>query len=131
VLSIVEDLARGGAVPESWLEEVIRRIIDDSRLPELVPQFTLVDDQQHVVARFDVAFPSVRLAIEGHSRRFHFGPINESLDEDRDLRAARCGWEIVYLGWHATRRPDEVVQVLLDIVKHRAQNSWGPRQTAS
>lgn len=119
VLSAIDNLMRHGAVPESWLEEVLRRIIDHPQLPQLVPQYTLVDERERVVARFDFAFPSVRLAIEGHSRRFHFGPINESLDEDRDLRVARLGWEIVYLGWHSTHRPDEVVQLLLDVVRHR------------
>ena len=72
------------------------------------------------VARFDHAFPSVRVAVEAHSKRFHFGPVLEAADENRDLRAQRAGWVIVYLGWHVTKRPDEVVEMLREIVENRA-----------
>ena len=51
-----------------------------------------------IVARADIAFPSVNLGLEAHSRRFHFGPDAEALDEDRDIAAALCGWELAYLG---------------------------------
>ena len=39
-----------------------------------------------IVARTDVGIPSVRLGLEAHSRRFHFGPDAEPLDEQRDMR---------------------------------------------
>lgn len=119
LLRLIDEFEQAGSAPASWLEEVIRRIITSPRLPGLVSQFVLKDASGQFVARFDHAFPDVRLAIECHSRRFHFGPIQERLDEDRDLRAARCGWEILYLGAHATRRPREVVDLLVDVVEQR------------
>jgi len=118
LLRHLETLRTAGAAPESWLEEVLRRILLDERLPKLVPQYELRAGGK-VIARFDHAFPEVRLAIEGHSRAFHFGPVNEARDADRDLAAARHGWEILYLGWFATKRPAEVVTAVLDVVRQR------------
>jgi outer membrane biogenesis lipoprotein LolB len=53
--------------------------------------------------------------LEAHSRQFHFGPSREAADEDRDLRAGGCGWEVVYLGWYAQRRPAEVAELVADV----------------
>jgi len=119
VLQHLDALARAGTVPESWLEELLRRILARPDFPPLVSQFVLRDGRGRTIARFDHAFPEARLAIEGHSRQFHFGPLHESLDEDRDLRVARCGWEILYLGCYADRRPAEVVQAVGDVLAHR------------
>ena len=47
----------------------------------------------------DLAFPTLRLGVEAHSRQFHFGRGAEHADEDRDHRLARCGWEVLYVGW--------------------------------
>ena len=60
----------------------------------------------------------MRLGLEAHSRRFHFGPDAERHDEDRDIAAARCGWELLYLGWYATNCPAEVGRVV-DNVERR------------
>ncbi len=82
----------------------------DPRLPEVVPQYEILDASGRFVARVDLAIPSVRLGLEAHSRRFHFGPEAESLDEQRDVRVAACGWELLYLGWHSTKRPSVVAE---------------------
>ncbi len=108
-----------GRVPESWFEELLAGCLVDPRLPEIVPQYDINDRRGRFVARVDLAIPSVRLGIEAHSRRFHFGPQAEPLDEQRDLRAAACGWEILYLGWHATKHPADVVRAVVDVVEAR------------
>ena len=118
LLDHLDAFERAGAAPESWFEEVVRRIIDHPELPRLVSQYELRHDGQ-VVARFDHAFPDARVAVESHSKRFHFGPVRQAVDEDRDLRVQRLGWVVVYLGWHATRRPSEVVDILRDVVAGR------------
>jgi very-short-patch-repair endonuclease len=119
LLRHLDTLSRAGTVPESWFEEVLRRILVDRRLPRLESQYVLRDRQGRFVARFDHAFPSVRLAVEAHSRRFHFGPVAEAKDEDRDFRVAKQGWEVVYLGWYSKDRPQAVVESLLEVVQHR------------
>jgi hypothetical protein len=66
--------------------------------------------------------PSVRLGLEAHSRRFHFGPLSEPLDEQRDLRSAAAGWELLYLGSYAAKRPAEVVESVVEVVETRRRN---------
>ena len=93
--------------------------LDSPRLPPLIQQHPILDPTGHVVARVDLAFPSVKLGLEAHSRRFHFGPVYEPLDEDRDLAVAACGWELLYLGWYATRHPAEVLRRVEEVVRAR------------
>lgn len=108
-----------GSVPDSWFEELLARCVDDPRIPEVVPQYRIRDRSGRIVARTDLGLPSVRLGLEAHSRRFHFGPEAEPLDEQRDLLVAACGWELLYLGWYATRTPDAVVRAVAEVVAAR------------
>jgi hypothetical protein len=108
-----------GRVPESWFEELVAICLDDPAIPPIELQYTILDRNGRLVARTDLAIPSVRLGLEAHSRRFHFGPDAEPLDEQRDMAAAACGWDLQYLGWYAARRPAEVVAVVKQIVAAR------------
>lgn len=108
-----------GRVPASWFEELLALCLADRDLPEIVPQYEIRDESGCIVALTDIGIPAVRLGLEGHSRQFHFGPDAEALDEDRDLRAATCGWELLYLGWYATRRPAEVLAIVKAVVAAR------------
>ncbi len=108
-----------GQVPQSWFEELVALCLADPKLPAIVPQYEIRDAAGRFVARVDLGLPAVRLGLEAHSRRFHFGPDVEALDEDRDLRAAACGWDLQYLGWYATRRPADVLAIVKQVVAAR------------
>jgi hypothetical protein len=108
-----------GRVPDSWFEELLALCLNDPGLPPIVPQHPIRNASGRIVATTDIGIPSVRLGLEAHSRRFHFGPDAEPLDEQRDMAAAVCGWDLQYLGWYATRRPAEVVAVVKQIVAAR------------
>jgi hypothetical protein len=112
-----------GRVPDSWFEELLALCLADPAIPPIVLQYPIRDDHGRVVAKTDIGIPSVRLGLEAHSRQFHFGPDAEPLDEQRDLAAAACGWDLKYLGWYATRRPAEVVAIVKQIVAAR-QRQW-------
>lgn len=109
-----------GRLPDSWFEELIALALADSDLPPVVPQYPIMDETGRVVLRTDLGIPAVRLGLEAHSRRFHFGPDAEALDENRDIIATRCGWELLYLGWFATRRPADVLRLVREVVRRRA-----------
>ncbi len=108
-----------GRVPDSWFEELLALCLHDADLPPIVPQYSIREASGRIVAVTDIGIPSVRLGLEAHSRRFHFGPDAEPLDEQRDMAAAVCGWDLQYLGWYATRRPAEVLAVVKQIVAAR------------
>jgi hypothetical protein len=108
-----------GRVPDSWFEELLALCLADPDLGPVVPQFPIRNAAGRIVARTDIGLTSVRLGLEAHSRKFHFGPDAEPLDEQRDLRAATCGWELLYLGWYATYRPAEVLAIVKDVVAAR------------
>jgi hypothetical protein len=108
-----------GRLPESWLEELMGRLLDDPNIPGFVRQHVVTDAGGRFVARVDAAVPLARLAMEGHSRQFHFGPIREAADEDRDLRLTLAGFETVYLGWYASKSPAAVAALLRQIVADR------------
>jgi len=110
-------------VRDSWFEKVVELILRDPSLPAVVRQHELRNSVGGLVARFDLAMPSLRLGFEAHSREFHFGRAAETRDEDRDHRIAACGWDTVYLGWSATRRPSETLRLVREIVEARSRAS--------
>lgn len=122
---LLDRLPFEGRVPDSWFEELLAVCAADPALPAAIPQYEIRDGRGIVVARTDLGMPSVRLGLEGHSRQFHFGPLQEPLDEDRDLRVAACGWELLYLGWYAAQRPADVARVLRRVVKARQRTLTG------
>ena len=125
LLRLLDRVPWEGRLPQTWFEELLAMCLRDPALPEISLQHPIVDGTGRVVARTDIGFPSIRLGLEAHSRRFHFGPDAELLDEDRDVAAARCGWELLYVGWYATRRPDVVVRVVKDVARERRQTLLG------
>jgi hypothetical protein len=108
-----------GRLPDSWFEELLALCLNDPEIPPIELQYPIRDDHGRVVAKADIGIPSVRLGLEAHSRQFHFGPDAEPLDEQRDMAAAACGWDLQYLGWYATKRPAEVVAIVKQIVAAR------------
>jgi hypothetical protein len=119
LLRLLDAIPFEGAVPASWFEELLAMCLDDPALPMIVPQCPIIAEDGRVVAKTDIGIPSVKLGLEAHSRRFHYGPVREALDEERDLAAACCGWELLYLGWYAAKRPAEVLAMLRRVVRTR------------
>lgn len=99
--------------------------MNDPTLPAMEFQFPIRNGSGQIVARPDIAFPSVRLGLEAHSREFHFDADAQALDEDRDIAAGLCGWELTYLGWYATKRPAAVLRVVKDLIAVRTRDLHG------
>jgi very-short-patch-repair endonuclease len=51
------------------------------------------------VARPDFAYPEVKLAVEGHSLRFHGSDLQRRRDAARHALLESLGWHIVYVSW--------------------------------
>lgn len=103
----------------SWFEALVERCLVSPALPPLVRQHEVRDAVGRLVGRLDLAFPSICLGVEAHSRLHHFGS-REAFDEDRDLALASEGWEVLYVGWQGTRQGAELLRIVERTAKRRA-----------
>ncbi len=114
---ILDDPARSGALPDSWFERRLTKLLVDGGLPE--PKL------QHSVGcrRLDLAFPDVKLGIEAHSRRFNFGRRQVESDDKRDMELALLGWELVYVTWSMSQDPASLVRQIALLYRSRLASS--------
>jgi hypothetical protein len=119
LLALLEAVRTEPAVRGSWFERLVEDCLRSPELPPLVRQHRVLDGRGRLVGILDLAFPSLRLGVEAHSRRFHFGRLPELADEDRDHHLARCGWEVLYVGWQATKRPADLLALVAETARHR------------
>ena len=116
----LEQIRPGERVRGSWFERTVELLLRDPGIPPIARQFEVRDATGSVVARPDLAIPSLRFAVEAHSREFHFGRAAERADEDRDHRLAMVGWDTMYLGFQSTRRPKDTAAMVATAVRARA-----------
>ncbi|HEX2782224.1 MAG TPA: AbiEi antitoxin N-terminal domain-containing protein [Ilumatobacteraceae bacterium] len=96
VLLRLLDSAQTRATPtESALEVRVERAL--AGVPGIVRQFSIFDARGRFVARADFAIPALKIAIEAHSRQFHFGSDSENHDSDREERMTAEGWIVRYV----------------------------------
>ena len=119
LLTLLGEARREPAVRGSWFEKLVERCLRAPDLPPLARQHAVRDADGRLVGILDLAFPTLRLGVEAHRRQFHFGRGAEHADEDRDHRLARCGWEVLYVGWQGARRPAEVLALVRETAAHR------------
>jgi very-short-patch-repair endonuclease len=103
---------------ESAMETRLRLLLVRSGLPVPVVQHELVCDGR-VVARFDLAYPRARLAIE-YDGSMH----DDRLDRRRDLRTGQLGWYTARFTASDLRRPAttvETVRRLFAVRMHRLE----------
>jgi very-short-patch-repair endonuclease len=86
----------------------------------LVRQHQIFDSQGRFVARVDFAIPARLIAIEAHSRQFHFGQDAVSRDEIREHRLKALGWEVLYIGAKSMSAPVVVREHVLAIIGRRS-----------
>lgn len=122
VLREVERRQATGTVRGSWFERLIEAALSSARVPALIPQYEIRTAGGDLVARVDFAIPSVRLAIEAHSRAFHSGANRQRVDERRENLAMAEGWEFLYLGWADHATPEDACRLLESIVARRARD---------
>ena len=111
---------------ESPLETKIWRFIRTEKLPLPVRQYVVMDGKNHI-ARLDIAYPDRKVAIEGHSYRFHSGRAAWEKDIARHKRLVVLGWRIVYVtSGDLTSRPKELAdEIRAALNSERAKSgSW-------
>lgn len=121
VLDLVNDAIRLGAGTESALEHALARVLTPVR--GLKRQHVVRADDGRFIARVDFAVPAARVAIEAHSRRFHFGAVAVAADELREHALRVAGWDVLFFGQKSLDQPDSVLAVVQRIVLSRLPNS--------
>lgn len=113
ILRLLDEAATKLRPTESALESRLELALGE--IPGLVRQYEIRDDDGVFVARSDFAIPEVKLAIEAHSRRYHFDTTAEDSDEARETAMTSIGWQVMYFGakrLDGTNSPrDEVLTV--------------------
>ena len=90
---------RGDVVAnESLLETGLARLLRHPSLPLVVRQHRILIDGRPV-ARPDFAYPEVKLAVEGHSLKFHGSELQQRRDAARHALLESLGWYIIYVTW--------------------------------
>ncbi len=120
LMRILSDERRSGRLPESWFERVAQRLLAAREIPTPALQYE-VQVASGSAYRLDLAWPELKLGVECHSRRYHFGPLKEAADHRRDLELAGAGWEVLYMTWEHRRHPDEFVPLLSETIATRAR----------
>jgi hypothetical protein len=123
LLGLLDHAELDTVVPDSWFERLVERCLHSPLLPPLERQYVVRDGRGRFLARVDLAFPTLKLAVEAHSRRYHQGRGPEAGDEARDHRLAANGWEVLYVGWQAHRHPDELLELVLRSAAHRPRST--------
>lgn len=122
---LLDDLHRrrsGGTVRGSWFEQMVELCVASPRIPPLARQFSVYDEHGTFLGRPDLAIPSLKMAIEAHSRKFHTGPAVEAFDERRENQLAEVGWQTSYDGWADTSAPATVCRSIERMVATRASD---------
>ena len=98
--------------------ETLTRLVLLPHLPDLVPQHRLRGDRGEVLARFDLADPRRRLAVEADGRAFHAGQQMAAQDQRRDRTSDRYGWRTERCTWFDVRcRPEALVRRVVEAAR--------------
>ena len=117
---------RGDVVPnESLLETGLARLLRHPSLPPVARQYRIYVGG-NPVARPDFAYPEAKLAIEGHSIKFHGSELQRKHDAARHKLLESLGWYILYVTWWETMyRTDEARRRIRRIYYERLQLMTG------
>jgi len=120
-IAVVERLlaARGDAETESPLEDKVLALIRRARLPEPVTQYPLFADGRFV-ARIDLAYPEMKIAIEADGYTWHKSKARWQRDLTRGNNLLELGWKpLRFTKDDVEQRPDEVVHRIATAVAAR------------
>lgn len=115
---LLADPERQGALPDSMFERLVEQMVAAHGIPAPTRQYP-VEIAGRFVRRVDLAWPLERVAVEAHSKRWHFGARAEADDNQRDLELAAAGWEVLYITWQMAKQPEFFIQQLQAVLARR------------
>lgn len=118
MLRLVDDAQASRVATESALELRVEAALQG--IPGLVRQHNVVDHTGQFVARVDFAIPELKIAVEAHSRRFHFGHETETSDARREAMLQAEGWIVRYVTDAAARNRSELKRSIMSLIRARS-----------
>lgn len=107
------DASYGSLIPESALERVFERLLEDAGLPKPVRQYEIFDYNGVFIARMDFAYPSNWCLIELDSRKYHLNPVSFERDREKRNLARTLGWHVLEITWQmVTSQPATVIRLV-------------------
>jgi very-short-patch-repair endonuclease len=104
---IVAEQVRAGAPTESWLEDRLVEFLRARGYPDPVRQLRVRTPGGRF--RLDVAWPDLRLDLEGDGRLFHTSPHQRRKDQARDTALGEVAWAVERVTWlQLAEDPDAV-----------------------
>ncbi len=107
---VLEHPARRLGAVDSLFERRVQRLLAAADLPPIVTQHEIAVGKR--LYRLDLAMPSIRLGVECHSRRFHWGRQAQEADNRRDTALAGAGWQLLYVTWAQLQQPKRLVEAI-------------------
>ena len=118
-LTLVLDRLGPGRSPLSTLERMMVDLLGGSGLPMPVTLFPF-PGRQFVAGCVDFAYPEAKLVLETDGRRWHARIKELTRDRERDLEAARHGWQTLrFLYEHVDGDPDGTVDTIRVVLRDR------------
>jgi hypothetical protein len=121
ILAFVAAARKRERPTESALEAKVEAVI--TSLPGLVRQHVIRRADGTFLARVDFAIPDLKIAIEAHSRRWHFGSAASGADEEREIALQGEGWIVRYVTEAHRRSPEVLRSTLIALVAARS-SAW-------
>ena len=114
---------RSGALPDSWFERLVERLLVSSVLPPPVRQHKVCETGGNRVAYLDLAWPEVGLAVEPSGAKGHGGDRNRRRDHARDFWLAAESWEVLYALWADQQDPERFCRSVEKVYLRRLRAS--------
>jgi very-short-patch-repair endonuclease len=116
---VLDRLGPGTAPTMSVLERKTLELLRDRGLPMPVPQYPF-PGRQFTGGCVDFAYPAAKLVIETDGRRWHSRIKELTRDRERDLEAARHGWQTLrFLYEHIVGDPDGTADTVRTVLAAR------------
>lgn len=117
--ALLDERGDGHVPPQSTLEASLFAALAAGGLPPPRRQFRL-PGRGAVDGLVDAAYPDARLIVEADGRRWHTRIRNLKRDYERDVEAARVGWQTLRLVYEQiVHAPDEVCAAVADVRSQR------------
>ncbi|MEJ5914512.1 endonuclease domain-containing protein [Pseudokineococcus sp. 1T1Z-3] len=101
---------------ESYRETLLRLVVAEAGLPPCVVQHEVHDEEALFVARLDLAWPAVRVALE-YDGDHHRDRAQHSADLARHNRLRRLGWTVLQVDARMLEDPRELLHQLRQLLE--------------